>query len=195
MFGYHKLSKQKSKFKKEKNKFQQENDSKEYDIDQNKVKEKAAESKSERNTARKEGYGVYDELANSDIQGLDPEKRKAMQYEANAGINRSYQNAQRKLLGDQASKGIVGKGGVAYAQQKDLHRASQEAEGGVHRDLTKLNADLKLKNLAAKFNVGQGEAAQSQMDKQLAVDELEAYNEKKKQRMFENKHNQQFTKI
>ena len=118
-----------------------------------------------------------------------------MQYEANKGIQRSMQQANRKLLGEQGLHGITGKSGVGYAQQRDLQRMGAEAQAGVHRDLDKLNADLALKKLAASFNIEQGEAAQSQLDKQIALDELNLAEERKRQRFFEEQANKQFSRI
>ena len=118
-----------------------------------------------------------------------------MQYEANKGIQRSTQAANRKLLGDQASHGVVGKGGVGYAQQRDLQKMSTEAQSGVHRDLDKMNADLRLKNIAAIFAGEQGEASQAQLDKQLALDELNLNEEKKRQRAMEDQMNRLFSRL
>ena len=98
----------------------------------------------------------------------------------------------RKLLGEQGRRGIVGKGGVGYAQRRDLHRMGAEAEGAVHRDLDKLDSDLALKKLAAMFNIEQGEASQQSLDKQLALDELKYEDEKKRQRRLEDQFYRQY---
>jgi hypothetical protein len=89
------------------------------------------------------------------------------------------QSANRKLLGDQGQHGIVGKGGVGYAQQRDLQRLGTEAQAGAQRDISKQNADLRLKNIAAIYAGEQGEAAQSQLDNQMALDQLQFAEEKK----------------
>lgn len=157
--------------------------------------QKVDQAKKDRNTARQEGREYSKDVLNQEMQGLDPVKRQAMQYEANKGIQRSMQQSNRKLLGDQALHGIAGKSGVGYAQQRDLQRMGSEAQAGVHRDLDKLNSDLALKKLAASFNIEQGEAAQSQLDKQLALDELQLADERKRQRFFEEQANKQFSRI
>ena len=205
MFGYHKQKREKKRLKREQDEFQKKQDAysqsqlqteerREKDKDV-KASEKAAQSAAEREA----GYGkgvqkIKDLYADESIIGLDPAKRQAMQYEANKGIQRSMQSANRKLLGDQASHGIVGKGGVGYAQQRDLQRMGAEAQAGVHRDLDKMNADLRMKNLAATFAGGQGEAAQAQLDKQLALDELNLNDERKRQRLLEDQIYRQFTR-
>ncbi len=157
--------------------------------------ENAAKNKTERHAAREEGRADTEAFLSKEVQGMNPEKRQAMQYEANKQIQRGHQSANRQLLGEQASHGIVGKGGVGYAQQRDLSKMANEAKGAAHRDLTKLDADLALKKQAAIFAGGQGEATQQQIDKQTAIDELKYENERKKQREFENEARKQFSRL
>lgn len=156
---------------------------------------RAQQASDDRKRAYEEGRKRAEELFSRDVQGLNPEKRKALQYEAMRGIDRSAETANRKLLGEQGRHGIVGKGGVGYAQQKDLNRMQQEAQAGVVRDLDKLDADLALKKLAAMFNIEQGEASQAQLDKQLALDELNLQEERRRQRFFEDQFNKQFSRV
>lgn len=203
MFGYHnqktqKLASPKASSNKKPTSYQftQEPSTEDNQILQDKqVSDKVKQSKEDRKIARQEGREYSQDVLNQEMQGLDPVKRQAMQYEANKGIQRSMQQANRKLLGDQGLHGIVGKSGVGYAQQRDLQRMGAEAQAGVHRDLDKLNSDLALKKLAASFNIEQGEAAQSQLDKQLALDELQLADERKRQRFFEEQANKQFSRI
>jgi len=166
------------------------------------VSQKAQKSKEDRVKARAEGREYSKDVLGQQMEGLDPVKRQAMQYEANKGIQRSMQQANRKLLGDQGMRGIRGNSGVGYAQQRDLQRMASEAQGGVHRDLDKLDSDLAMKKLAAAFNIEQGEASQSQIDKQMALDELQLGEERRRQRFFEdqaynqyNRDNKQFSRI
>lgn len=205
MFGHHKrkrekrrLKQQKADLESEKMKWQEggpQRDKEAADFQNQQVADKTAQSKADRATAREEGKKYAEEVMNRDVQGLTPEKRQAMQYEANKGIQRSMQSANRKLLGDQATHGIVGQGGVGYAQQKDLQKLGIDAQGQVHRDLDKLNADLALKKLAAMFNIEQGEVSQAQLDKQMAIDELQLQDEKKRQRNFEDQFNKLFSRV
>lgn len=205
MFGHHKrkrerkkLKQQKSDFEAQKKQFEDQSPQREKeaaDFQKSQVAEKTAQSKEDRKQAREEGKAYAEDVLNRDVQGLDPAKRQAMQYEANKGIQRSMQSANRKLLGDQAQHGIVGKGGVGYAQQRDLQKMGTEAQAGVHRDLDKLNSDLALKKIAAMFNIEQGEASQAQLDKQLAIDELQLADERKRQRNFEDQFNRMFNRV
>lgn len=203
MFGYHRakrerkklkkekenISKEKEVYKKEKPALIQKQQQKQYQQDTRSIDDMANKDKERRMQARQEGreYGL--DFLNQKVPGLDPEKRKALQYEAHRGIDRSSQEAERRLLGDQSRRGIVGKGGVGYAQQRDLQRLANDSRGQVDRDLTKLDSDLSLKNMAALFNVEQGEAAQSQLDRQSAANELQLSDEKRRQREFEDKIN------
>lgn len=158
--------------------------------------ENAAKASADRDVAKAKGRkDVEDLLSDASIQGLPEETRKAMQYEASKQIQRSHQAANRKLLGEQGQRGIVGKGGVGYAQQKELQKLANEAQGQATRDLNKLNEDARLKRIAAIFAGQQGEASQAQLDKQLALDELKYEEEKKRNRFYEEQANRQFSRV
>lgn len=165
------------------------------DFKNQQIAEKAATSKAERNAARDEEMQYAEELFSKPREGLDPATKNALQFEASNNINRAMQNANRQMLGNQGMSGITGKSGVAYAQQRDLQKVGQEAEGQATRDLTKLDRDLALKKLAAMYSHAQGGAAQSQLDKQAAKDELELGEEKKWQKEMTDKINQLFSRI
>jgi hypothetical protein len=205
MFGHHRRAREREKLGKERSAFEQQK--KDYeagsparekeaaDFRKSQIAERSKEAQQERNQAYQQGRARSEELFNRNVQGLTPEKRNALQYEANRDISRNQQAAQRRLLGEQSRRGIRGKGGVGFAQELELERLGNEARGGVQRDLDKLNSDLALKKLAAMFNVEQGEAAQSQLDRQLAADELDLMEERKKQRNYEDQFNRLFSRI
>ncbi len=148
---------------------------------------------------REEGYARgrqrSEELFNRPKIGLSPEEKSAIQFEANRGIKRAEQSAQRRLLGEQGMRGITPKSGVAYAQQRDMMRMGNEARGQAQRDLTKLDEDRKLKNLAAMFSLEQGEASQSQLDRQIAQDQLRLDKERDKQKYWEKKFNRNLSRV
>lgn len=205
MFGRYKMKRNKNRLKREKESFDQkqkdyeagspEREKKALEFQNEHVKNKTEQGKLDRQNSRKEGVEYGKEFLNTKVEGLDPKKRSALQYEANRNIDREAETANRKLLGDQSSRGIVGKGGVGYAQQRDLQRLAGDARAGVHRDLDKLNSDLEMKKLAALFNIGEGEAAQNQLDKQGAIDELQLVDERKRQRNVEDQLNRLFSRI
>jgi hypothetical protein len=208
MFGHHKARRQKKRLGRQQEELNKQRidweqkgpgrDKEAMDYQAKMVNEKASQSAADREAARQAGRKDTEEFFKKDIQGLDPEKRKALQYEANKGIQRGVQSANRKLLGEQSQHGIVGRGGVGYAQQRDLQRLGQEAQGQANRDLTKLDKDLALKKLAAIYTGGEGHAATAGLDKQMALDELQLAEEKKRQRNFEDQfyknYNNQFTR-
>jgi hypothetical protein len=205
MFGYHKAKREKKKAKREREDLKRERaflegqkpelEQKQAEADKVKLAESTAQAKTDRQTARQEGKQYAEEVLSRDVQGLTPAQRNAMQFEANKQIQRQHQSANRKLLGDQSQHGIVGKGGVGYAQQRDLQKLANESQGQATRDIDKLNADLALKKLAAMFNIEQGEVAQTQLDKQMASDELKLSNEQKRQRYFEDQFNRLFSRV
>lgn len=205
MFGHHKAKRAKKKLKREQESFNQEKQNweegspermKERD-EQNKsyVNQKTEEAAADREKSYAKGRERAENLFKSDIQGLDPEERNALQYEANRQIKRNFESQNRKLLGEQSRHGITGQGGVGYAQQRDLMKQSNEAYGQAHRDLDKLNSDLRLKKIASIFASEQGEAAQSQLDKQLALDELKLDEERRKQKYYEDQRNREFSRV
>jgi hypothetical protein len=149
--------------------------------------------KTSRDTARQEGRRYGEELIGRNYQGLSPQQRLAYEESAKTKLNRDLQGQQRRLVAQQGARGV--RGGAAYAQQADLARASMENQSQLQRDLNQLDSDLALKKLAAVFNVEQGQVAQSDLDRQTALDELRYEQEKKRQRMLENQYMRQLSRI
>ena len=202
MFGHHKIKREKRRLKEQETVFNKQK--KDYednaparqkeasDFKNKTVSEKVKEAQERRKTSYDTGIKQGEELFAKDVQGLDPEKRKSLQYEANANINRNMQTANRQLLGEQSQRGIVGKGGVGYAQQRALQQMAQDAQRGVTRDLTNLDQDLIMKKKASLFATGQGEATQGALDQQIASDEYDLGEEKKRQQAQEDEFNRQY---
>lgn len=192
MFGYHKVRKERKRLQKERKSLEnfphEENEERQ-------VSERVKRAGEERKAAREGGRKYAEEFIHRDVQGLTPEKRNALQYEANKNIQRDLQSSRRRLLGEQGRRGIVGRGGVGYAQERDLDRMGREAKGQVHRDLDKLNSDLALKKMAAMFNIEQGEASQAHLDRQAALDDIRHQKERKRQRKYEDRFNRIFSRI
>lgn len=153
------------------------------------------EAKRSRSQARQEGREYAKDVLSQQVEGLSPRQKAAMQNEAFQRIGREQHAAQRRLGGIQGRRNIGARSGVAFAQQQELDRQAQEARGGVQRDVEKLDADLALKKLAAMFNIEQGEAAQSNLDRQLALDEIELAEEKRRQRQLQDQMNRYFSRI
>lgn len=205
MFGHHARRREQKrqkesrlKLKESKKRFEAQNPERlrQEDIyNKQKMEENVSSAGTEREKARSKGREYAAEVMGRKVEGLDPNQRKAMQYEANRGIQRGTETANRELLGNQAKRGIVGKGGVGYAQQRELQKLASEARGGVHRDLDKLNADMMEKRRAQEFGIESGEAAQHQLDRQIAQDEINLEKERKRQREFEDRFYQQFSRV
>lgn len=157
------------------------------------IQKRAEEEKQARHTGFEEGRKRTEEFINRDVQGLTPEHRRAIQGGAIKNIKRNMQGANRRLLAQQGARGI--RGGAAYAQQADLQRAENDARGQTERDITQLDADMKLRKLATQFAGAQGEAAQSSMDRQVAADELKLNEERKRQRQIEARANRLFNRV
>jgi hypothetical protein len=161
------------------------------------VADKTAQSEANRNSAFDKGVNKTEEFLKREVEGLDPKHKQALQYEANKGIKQSYQNANRKLLGEQAQNGIQGRGGVGFSQQMTLQDMARNNQNQVTRDVNKLDHDTALKRQAQIFAGGKGEEAQALLDAQAAEDELNLLDEKKRQRSLEDqffKQYQQFTR-
>src|SRR5574338_633680 len=146
------------------------------------VNQLAEQSRQTRMKGLERGREMSKEVFNRDVQGLSPAERSAMQYEADRQIQRQMQSANRRLMGNQAERGISGKSGVAFAQQKELQRLANEAQGQTTRDLNKLNADRQMQNLAAMINLEYGEAGQAMQDVENARNRLQADEERRLQR-------------
>lgn len=159
------------------------------------VEEDVKSAKESRKQAREEGKAYAEDFLKSEVQGLDPQEKAAMQYEANKQVKRSQQSAARKLLGQQSQYGIGGKSGVAYAQQRDLQKMGQESQAQNLRDIDRLDKETALKNKAAMLALIQGEAAQDALDRQIALDMLKLEEEKKKQKYQQQKADRNFSRI
>lgn len=205
MFGHHKrkrerkqLEADKKNLTNEKKTFEKSKPAARREIqkyEEENVAERATKSAEERRKAREEGRAYAKDVLNQRPEGLSEKRKNALQYEANSMIDRGHQQADRKLLGEHSRRGIVGNSGVGYAQRRDLTRMANESRGQAQRDIEKLDEDMSLKKIAAMFNVEQGEAAQSQLDRQLALDELQLSDERRRQRAIEERNTQLFNRV
>jgi len=199
MFGYPRAKREKKKAENARQELQRERDRLEnakpgYD---EKVKQyasnQAQQFRQEREQGRERGRAYGEEFLGRDIQGLTPTQRRSMEESAQKKLNRESQGLQRRLLAQQGSRGV--RGGAAYAQQADLARATGEAQQQYMRDIDQMDADIALKKLGALFGIEQGEAAQSQLDRQLALDMARMDEERKRQRPYETKFNDYFSRV
>lgn len=170
-------------------------DQKASNTEQSQIDARVAQSKADRESGRVAGEERGKKFLSQDFQGLPLERKKEMQYEGHRQAHRATQSANRQLLGDQNQMGIVGRGGVGYAQQADLMRKGQEAKNQVTRDVNKIDEDRRLKNMAAQFTIEEGEAANAGLDRQQAIDEIRLADERKKQKYYEDQANKLFSRV
>jgi hypothetical protein len=136
------------------------------------IKEHSAEESAYRASDTQRGRQDAQNFFNQEQKGLTDAQRNAMQYEGERQIDREHEKARQALLGQQGQRGIGGKSGIGYAQQKDLHGMASEARGAVTRGVQLADADQALKKQAAIYAGGQGEATLSALDRQAAQDDL-----------------------
>ena len=160
---------------------------------QNEANVLAKQQKEQRTQAEKEGRAKGDELINREMQGLTPQQKLAMRESGQHRVGREYQGYQRQLAAQQSRRGI--RGGTAYSQQADLANHAAEAGRQSERDLSELDADQRLKNIAASFAVEKGEGANQALDRQSAIDELRLREDRKRQRSQEDRFNHLFSRI
>jgi hypothetical protein len=136
------------------------------------IKQNAQEESSYRAADTQRGRQDAQNFFNQEQKGLTDKQRNAMQYEGERQIDREHEKARQSLLGQQGQRGVGGRSGIGYAQQKDLHNMASEARGAVTRGVQLADADQALKKQAAIYAGGQGESALSALDRQSAQDDL-----------------------
>lgn len=191
MYGYRKARKEEKKILKHEKKYGKKEAAKEEKY----VSKHAGKEAATRQADISRGQGYTQEFLNKPQQGLTPEYRKALQAEANRNIDRQQQRDNRRLIGELSQRGIHGKSGVQFAQQKELARNANEARGNTERGLTQLDADLALKKTAAILAGGHGEAAASNLDRQVAIDALRYKKERANQRAVQNANYRSFSMV
>jgi hypothetical protein len=110
-----------------------------------------------REAGAKEAQAVRTGLQNA--QGFSPEQARLMQYEAHKGIQRQEQAAQRNLVGEQGTRGIGGRSGIAYAQRRDMNQAYAGQHQQAQSDYNRLNEAQRFANFGAEYGAGKGEEA------------------------------------
>lgn len=204
MFGHNRRKREKKKLKKAKEAFSQEKSIYEQ---QQPERERASreetkkqvgvdvgEREKEREAARKRGRTYAEEFTSRKFQGLSPDERREMQEEASQGIRHNLRNEQKRIHAEHGRKG-AGRSGIAFAQRQELNRAAQEQQGQHQRDINRLDRDVALKRQAQHFAIEQGEAGQSSLDRQLAQDEVEMADERRRQRARENQYSNLFNSL
>ena len=203
MFGYHAEKRQRKREQKRRKALQSEisklkatqpNDPiQEQKTHQAQINDMAAEQRQRDVEAQQRGDQRYQDLRSQYSKGLEDKQRRVLQESANSQINRDIQGYEKKLLSQQGRRGV--KGGAAFAQQQDLARLGSEAQQQMQRDLSVLDSELALRQVAAAYNVQQGEIAQEALRNQMAKDTLESYDQRKYQKWLASEANKLFHSI
>lgn len=143
------------------------------------------ERQAETAQAEERGIKKATEFTGRNVEGLNPQQRSAMQHEANRQIENQVYHQNRQMGGKRSQSGIGHKSGIAFAQREAVQKGAQEARGQSERDINRLDADQRMRNLAAQFAIQQGEVGRSDTARQEAEDMLRYEDEKKRSRHFE----------
>jgi hypothetical protein len=146
--------------------------------------------------AQQPGNVYGEEVRNRTIQniqttpGFRPEQAAAMQHQAYKNAQRMGQTTQRALLGEQSQRGIGGRSGIGYAQQRDINKGVAAQQAQSLRDFQKLNAEQGTAIGAA------GEAARYGAESRMDTD-IESQREAEERKKFKlaNPQTQQFMRI
>ena len=165
--------------------------------DQNVLRDRArkiaGEMHQSANLGREMGRKRGEEFLSRNFTGFNPQQRQQYESQANRRINREVERQQRDLIGKQGRHGVYG--GAAYAQKADLARLGNEARQDSQSDIRNLDTALALKKMASQFAIEEGEAANRLLDEQSALDSLNLEEEKRRQRMYENRFNRNFNRL
>lgn len=126
----------------------------------------------------------------TELPGLDPKARQAMQESANMQIGGHLDNYSRMAASSSGSRGV--RGGKAQA---DLRRQALNAQNQVTRDLNEQDYDAYMKRLAAYISSLEGKGAQDILNDQQAMDLLLGEKEKKKTSAYNTYYNKYFSKV
>ncbi len=139
----------------------------------------------------------YKEEAKKDLgtemQGLTPAQRQAMQETASKQISGQVQNASRLLSSKMGRQGV--RGGAANAMQSELVGQGLEARNQFLRDLTEKDADLAMQKLAAYLTSVEGRTAQDLLNRQQSIDYLVGEKDRRRESAMSNFFNRYYGKV
>lgn len=139
-----------------------------------------ADAEDQRMQGKREGYK---QEAKSDLstemQGLTPAQKLAMQETASNQINNQIQNYSRMASSKMGAAGV--RGGAANAMQSELMDKGVEATNQFNRDLTELDANKAMEKLAAYLSMIEGRQADDVLKRQQYYDQLTGEKQKKRE--------------
>ena len=139
-----------------------------------------SDAEDQRMQGRREGYK---QEAKSDLstemQGLTPAQKLAMQETASNQINNQIQNYSRMASSKMGAAGV--RGGAANAMQSELMDKGLEATNQFNRDLTELDSNKAMEKLAAYLSMVEGRQADDVLKRQQYYDQLTGERQKKRE--------------
>ena len=198
MFGYGHARTLRKKLKRSESQQKQQNRG--YDLGEpQRIQEATEKYKQELNKGGQEGIErkkkQYEEFNKRKYEGLSPEERNSMQYEANRLINQNLEGSTRQLQAQQRGHGITGRGGLGFAQQHMLQQQAEEGKGLAQREIEKENLKRQTQNKANAIAMELGGESQGVLQQQHASELARLEEETKKNRPFISNYSQRFNRI
>ena len=198
MFGYGHARTLRKKLKKSESQLAHKNQG--YDAaEPQRIQEATERYKQEMNKGGQEGIErkrkQYDEFNKRKYEGISPEERSSMQYEANRLINQNLEGSTRQLQSQQRGHGITGRGGLGFAQQHMLQQQAEEGKGLAQREIEKENLNRQMQNKANAIAMELGGESQGVLQQQQASELARLENEENKTKKNIQNHYQRFNRI
>lgn len=112
------------------------------------------------------------EEVTTEIPGMSPERKRALQESANAKIDSQVQNYQRMMASQMGKAGV--RGGAAYAPQYEIASKGLQAQQQFQRDLLEQDEQVALQKLAAYMASLEGKTAEDILRRQQILDYLQS---------------------
>lgn len=153
-----------------------------------------ADAESQRMQGAREGFKKEAmEDVNTQVPGMTPAQKQAMQETANKQISGQVQNYSRLLSSKMGQQGV--RGGAANALQSELMDQGLQARNQFLRDFTEKEAEAQNQKLAAYITSLEGKTSQDLLNRQSQRDYLSGLRENTKQDAYAQYFNKYFNKI
>lgn len=162
----------------------------------NKVNERVnqmSDAEDQRLQGRREGLKQEaKEDVSTEMPGLNPAQKLAMQETASNQINNQIQNFSRMASSKMGAAGV--RGGAANAVQSELMDKGLHATNQFNRDLTELDSNKAMEKLAAYLTMVEGRQADDVLRRQQYYDQLTGEKQKTREQEIAN-HNRKYYKV
>lgn len=147
----------------------------------------------ERQQARAEGQKYANEVLGRKYEGLAPDERTYLENQYAQDLERDLSGQSREFANRLGRKSRIA--GIQNAHQADLANQRQRGKLEYRGALDQLNRDIAMKKQAAAFAIESGEAAQSAIDRQQALENARHQQQHVIQRRASKKLNRAFNRI